>query len=77
MGWNLFGKINSCYLFGDKSIVLYQILALSFVFLGSISGSGLVWDLLDLFNQLIVLPNVLALFALTGSVGMILKTYGK
>ena len=77
LGWNLFGKINSCYLFGEKSIVLYQILALSFVFLGSISGSGLVWDLLDLFNQLIVLPNVLALFALTGSVGMILKTYGK
>ena len=77
MGWNLFGKINSRYLLGEKSVRIYQILALISIFFGTVSGSALVWDLSDLINQLTVLPNVLALFALTGSVSMILKTYGK
>ena len=77
LGWNLFGKINSCYLLGEKSILFYQIAALGSVFLGTVSGSDLVWDLSDLINQLTVLPNVLALFALSGTVGLILKSYEK
>ena len=39
-----------------------------FIFLGTVSGSDFVWELTDMFNNLIVLPNVIALFALTGMV---------
>ena len=68
LGWNLFGKINAEYLFGKKAVPLYTVIALIFVFLGSVLSSGLVWALTDLFNYLMVLPNVIALIALSGIV---------
>ena len=48
-------------------------IALVFIFLGTVSGSDFVWELTDMFNNLIVLPNVIALFALTGVVVASLK----
>jgi len=65
LSWNLFGKINMVYLFGDKSRYVYTLIALVFIFLGTLTTSDLVWELSDMFNQLMVIPNVLALFALT------------
>ena len=56
------------YLFGKKSNVVYTIIALIFIFLGTLTSSDLVWELSDMFNQLMVLPNVIALFALTALV---------
>lgn len=64
LGWNLFGKINFEYLFGKKSSLIYAILSVVFVFLGSCAGNDLVWNLQDVFDMLIVIPNVIALFAL-------------
>ena len=72
LSWNLFGKINADYLFGKKNgklcSVIYTIIALVFIFLGTVSGSDFVWEVTDMFNNFIVLPNVIALFALTGMV---------
>ena len=68
LGWNLFGKINMVYLFGRKSVVIYTVIALVFVFLGTVTSSDLVWGLSDMFNQLMVIPNAIALFALTSMV---------
>ena len=72
LGWNLFGKINVIYLFGKKSpkvcTVIYTVIALVFIFLGTVTSSDLVWGLSDMFNQLMVIPNAIALFALTGIV---------
>ena len=68
LGWNLFGKINMAYLFGQKSTIIYTAIALVFIFLGTLTSSDLVWELSDMFNQLMVLPNVIALFALTNLV---------
>ena len=66
LSWNYFGKINTEYLFGKKSNVPYSIIALIFIFLGTVvAKSELVWELSDTFNQLMVIPNVLALFALS------------
>ena len=77
LSWNLFGKINANYLFGRRNgrlcSVIYTIIALVFIFLGTVSGSDFVWELTDMFNNLIVLPNVIALFALTGVVVASLK----
>ena len=67
LGWNLFGKINMAYLFGQRSTVVYTVIALVFIFLGTLTSSDLVWELSDMFN-LMVIPNAIALFALTGLV---------
>ena len=68
LGWNLFGKINMAYLFGQRSTVVYTVIALVFIFLGTLTSSDLVWELSDMFNNLMVIPNAIALFALTGMV---------
>ena len=65
LSWNLFGKINAEYLFGKKGVKIYSVVALVFVFLGTVTSNDLVWELTDAFNYLMVLPNALALFALT------------
>ena len=64
LSWNFFGKINVQYLFGKKAVLVYSVIAVGFVFLGSIFQDDLVWELTDFFNYLMVLPNAIALFAL-------------
>ena len=64
ISWNLFGKTNMIYLFGKKSEKIYAVIAVVFVFLGSCLSNDLVWELTDMFNQLMVIPNVLALAVL-------------
>ena len=71
LSWNLFGKINVIYLFGKKSAKIYAALGLVFIFLGTLMSNDLVWELTDMFNNLMVIPNALALFALTGVVGFL------
>ena len=73
LGWNLFGKININYLFGDKGVKVYTIIALVFIFLGTIMSSDLVWELTDMANYLMVLPNVIGLVACTATVQELLK----
>ena len=68
LGWNLFGKINVTYLFGKKATIVYTVIALVFIFLGTQMSNTLVWELTDMFNFLMVIPNAIALFALTKSV---------
>ena len=68
LSWNFFGKVNFAHLFGKKSILVYSIIAVAFVFLGSIFKNDLVWELTDMFNNLMVIPNAIALFALSAMV---------
>ena len=68
LSWNMFGRINVIYLFGHKAVIPYQIISLVFIFLGTLASNDLVWELSDMFNQLMVIPNSIALFALTGIV---------
>ena len=72
LGWNLFAKINVTYLFGKKAQRPFMLVALVFIFLGTIGESDLVWACSDMFNQLMVIPNAIALFAVTGVVTKIL-----
>ena len=68
LSWNFFGKLNVQYLFGKKATVVYSVLGVVFIFLGSCLSNDLVWELSDLFNQLMVIPNALALLALSALV---------
>ena len=74
ISWNLFGKINMEYLFGKKSAIVYSIIAIGFIFLGSCLSNDLVWELTDTFNGLMVLPNAVALIALCGMVPVIKRS---
>ena len=65
IGWNVFGKINVQYLFGKKATVIYSALTVVFIFIGSLFPNDLVWELADMFNNFMVIPNVMALFALS------------
>ena len=76
LGWNLFAKINVNYLFGPKATKPFLMIALVFIFLGTLASNDLVWELSDMFNQLMVIPNAIALFALTGVVVTSMKEDG-
>ena len=65
ISWNYFGKINFEYLFGRKAVMVYSILAVLSIFCGTLMKNDLVWELQDMFNQLMVLPNIIALLALS------------
>ncbi len=77
LSWNFFGKVNVEYLFGKKAVPVYSVLALCFIFLGSCLSNDLVWELTDMFNQLMVIPNVIALIALSSLVVAASKTADK
>ena len=47
---------------------MYTVIALAFIFLGTLASNALVWELTDLFNNIMVIPNALALFALSSLV---------
>ena len=50
LGWNMFGKTNIAYLFGNKGVKVYTVIALVFIFLGTCMSSDLVWELTDFAN---------------------------
>lgn len=66
IGWNFFGKINVQYLFKNSkaAVIIYSIVSIVFIFLGTLLSNDLVWELTDFFNYLMVIPNVLALIPL-------------
>ncbi len=77
ISWNLFAKINIEYLFGKKAVPVFSCIALAFIFIGALLANDLVWELADMFNQLMVLPNAIALIALGGAVSMCAKSHGE
>ena len=77
LSWHFFGQINVQYLFGKKAVKVYSIIVVAFIIVGSTLKVDLVWELADFFNGLMVIPNAMALLALSGVVAGISKKYGK
>ena len=73
LGWHFFGPINAEYLFGKKAARVYSLLVVVFIVIGSALKVDLVWALADFFNGLMVIPNAMALLALSGVVAGISK----
>lgn len=75
IGWYFFGESNVKALFkGKKSArMVYGIIALVFIAVGSFQKVSLVWDMSDMFNGLMVIPNLLAVLALSGVVAKFAK----
>ena len=75
LGWQFFGLVNVKYLFGEKAGVIYSLLVVAFVVVGSTLKLDLVWALSDFFNGLMVIPNAIALWALSGVVVKICRKF--
>ena len=75
VGWYFFGEANVKALFkgSKKATVAYGVIALVFIVVGSFQKVGLVWDMSDMFNGLMVIPNLLACLALSGMVAKFAK----
>ena len=76
-GWYFFGQANIKYLFGPKAVKIYSAAAAVCVFLGSLAEVDLVWNMADCFNSLMVVPNILALFALSKVISQVHEDYFK
>ena len=68
IGWYFFGEANIRYLFGAKAVKIYSIIVCICVALGSLQEVDLVWNMADCFNRMMVIPNAIALVALSGLV---------
>mgnify|MGYP003068872168 CR=1 FL=1 len=75
IGWYFFAEQNVKYLFGNRWVSTYRVIVLCFLMLGSFLHVNLVWELADLFNGLMVIPNVIALIGLSKVVGRVLDDY--
>lgn len=75
IGWYYFGEVNVRHMFGEKAVKIYGVMVLVFVVIGSTLKVDLVWNLSDMFNGLMVLPNLIGLLACVGVVRKLTKQY--
>ncbi len=77
ISWSYYGDRSIQYLFGDRSIFYYRVMYVFMHFMGAILTLGLVWTFGDIMLGLMTLPNLIALFALSGVVYKATKKYFK
>ncbi len=74
IGWSYYGEISSRFAFGEKSKIPYKIIYVIFAFLGCVMKLETVWNISDIFNFLMALPNLYALIVLSKEVRTTVKT---
>ena len=77
LSWQFFGAVNATYLFGETGRKIYTCIVIVCIIIGSTLKVDLVWELSDFFNGLMVIPNALALLALTGVVVSSCRRFSK
>lgn len=75
IGWNYYGERCFEFLFGLRFIWIYRVLYVGFVFIGAFLTVDVIWLIADIVNALMVLPNLIALLALSPIVVMETKKY--
>lgn len=65
LGWSYYGERCIEFLFGIKSILPYRLVFVAMVGLGGFLKLDVIWFLADIVNGLMVLPNLIALLALS------------
>jgi len=66
LGWSYYGERAMEYLAGKRSIALYRVVYILFVFAGSTMSLSLVWNIADIMNALMAIPNLISLILLSG-----------
>lgn len=77
LGWSYYGEKCFEYLFGTNRKYLYKFVFLFTVFFGSVTYVDIVWNISDMFNGLMAIPNLIALLALGGVVKEEVRDYFK
>lgn len=76
LGWSYYGEKCVEYLFHSKKAILpYRILYTIAVYFGAVMSLAFVWDLADLFNGLMAIPNLISLIALSSVIVSETKEY--
>lgn len=68
LGWSYYGERCAEFLFGPAITFWYRVAWVLMIPMGIFSGLQLVWNVSDLLNGLMAIPNVVALIALSGTV---------
>ena len=66
LGWSYYGERAMEYLAGRRSIVFYRIMYIMLVYTGATMSLALVWNVADIMNALMAVPNLIALLLLSG-----------
>ncbi len=77
LGWNYYSERCLSYLTGSNKIatIVFRWLYVAAVFIGPYLTVEAVWNIADIFNGLMALPNVIALIALSGVVARETKEF--
>lgn len=75
LGWSYYGTKAWEYLFGTKSGIVYKIVFVLVIAGGTLLTSSLAWDISDTFNGMMMLPNLVGVLALSGTVRKITANY--
>jgi AGCS family alanine or glycine:cation symporter len=75
LGWSYYGERGAEYLFGSKINIPYRVVYTIIVFVGATVPLGLVWDIADALNGLMILPNIIAVLLLSGVITSETKKY--
>ncbi len=75
IGWGLYGSRCVEFLFGTKTIRPFLVIYAFVSVIGATLDLGLLWDISDTFNGLMVIPNLIAVFLLSGTVFQLTKDY--
>ena len=75
LGWSYYGERAMEYMAGKRSIRFYRIAWLIVCFTGCVMSLGVVWNIADIMNAMMALPNLVALLLLSGVVARETKHY--
>lgn len=77
LGWSYYGERCISYLFGSGQSIIkaYRFLFVAAVFLGTVMHIDMVWELADMFNGMMMVPNLIAVISLSGIVIQETKTF--
>ncbi|NBC19082.1 MAG: amino acid carrier protein [Bacteroidetes bacterium] len=75
ISWSYYGDRCANYLFGEKAILPYKIVFVLMHFVGAVLALSVIWTLGDVFLGIVIIPNLIALVLLSGTVRKEMKSY--
>ena len=75
LGWGLYGARCIEFLFSSKVTKPFMVVYSFVAILGATADLGLMWSIADTFNGLRAIPNLIALFLLSGKIVQLVKDY--
>ena len=75
IAWSYYGDRSVKFLFGEKAVLPYRLIYTVLIVVGAIVPLQLVWNIADITNILMAIPNLIALVLLSVLVNKLRKTY--